>query len=256
MKRNTLLVLLASLLLTSCFNEGTLVSNPAPLMQYQYKPTEANLVALAKTYAEAINNNLQQKVIHPGLYADYGIALARLGCLDVANTMFNNEKTFFPNSAQYVDYLKRTLTPHQASNTNTDTTLINLSTLDTITITLTPEEIALQQQIESDPEYQKLQKQLAKEEKEQAAREAKEAKQQLAKAREAERKAQAREKAKLQKEREQAKKAETKAKAAAKKAADKEKAAAKKAAQKEREQAKKAAEKAKTDNGKQANSPS
>ena len=82
-------------MLAACYNEGRLVVNPAPLAQYQFKPTEARMLETAKAYAEAINQNLKQGAIHPGLYADYGVALARLGCLEQANTMFNNEKAFF-----------------------------------------------------------------------------------------------------------------------------------------------------------------
>lgn len=162
MKKITILAVFASLLATACYNEGILTTNPAPLMQHQFKPTQASLLAVAKTYAEAINDNLDHQRLHPGQYADYGVALAQLGCAQQANIMFNNEKMLFPNSIQYVDYLKKKLTPFYASDNHADTTHINLPTLDTIHITLTPEEIALQQQIESDPEYQRMQKQLQK----------------------------------------------------------------------------------------------
>lgn len=240
MKKVILIMLLPCCLLTACYNEGKLVVNPAPLAQYQFKPTEAKLLEAAKAYAEAINQNLDQHTVHPGLYADYGVALARLGCLQQANTMFNNEKTFFPNSTAYVDYLISRLTPHQAADKHIDTSHIDLKTLDTIRITLTPEEESILRQLESDPEYQKQLKQQLKEEKEQKALETKKAKRELAKAREAERKAKAKAKERAQKEKEAAKKAADKAKKQEAKAAEKAKREADRAKKKEAEAAKKA----------------
>ena len=231
--RKFILILLASCLLTACFNEGNLVVNPAPLAQYQFKPTEARLLAAAKAYADAINQNLDQHAIHPGLYADYGVALARLGCLEQANTMFNNEKAFFPNSTAYVDYLIATLTPHHVNDKHIDTSHIDLKTLDTIHITLTPEEVSIQRQIESDPEYQKMLKQQMKEEKEQKSLEAKKAKRELAKAKEKERKEKAKAKERNQKEKEAAKKAAEKAKKQEAKEAEKAKREAERAKKKE-----------------------
>ena len=84
MKKNIFWFLATTLLLTACYNEGTLVNNPAPLMHYQHKPTQVRLLALTKSYAEAINRNLEDKVVHPGQYADYGVALAKLGLLEAS----------------------------------------------------------------------------------------------------------------------------------------------------------------------------
>lgn len=232
MKRVFFWALITSLLAVSCYQEGKLVSNPAPLMYYQFKPTEAQLLAVTKTYAEAINQNLKTKLLHPGQYADYGVALARLGQLDRANVMFNNEKTLFPNSSLYVDFLKQTYVPAYMSDHRFDTSFIDVKALDSIHVTLTPEELALQQQIEADPEYQRMQKQLAKEEKEQQTAAMKKSREQQAKAKAAERKAAAKEKERQQKERAAAKKAAEKERAKAKKQAEKERAAAKKAAKK------------------------
>ena len=229
MKKIVLIMLLPCCLLTACYNEGQLVVNPAPLAQYEFKPTEARLLEVAKAYADAINQNLDQHTVHPGLYADYGVALGRLGCLEQANVMFNNEKTFFPNSTTYVDYLIKTLTPGQVDKKHIDTSHIDIKTLDTIRITLTPEEESIQRQLESDPEYQKMLKQQLKEEKEQKALETKKAKRELAKAKEKERKERAKAKERAQKEKEAAKKAAEKAKKQEAKAAEKAKREAEKA---------------------------
>ena len=159
----TVLCLLAAGLAAACSGEGSLVEVPATLMRYQHHPTEARLLALAKSYAEAINRNLEQQTPCPGQYADYGVALARLGQNTQANIMFNNEKMLFPNSSQYVDFLKQSLTPNQAADMRTDTTRINVEALDSIPITYTPEEEALRRQQAEDPEYKRQMKQKAQE---------------------------------------------------------------------------------------------
>lgn len=159
----TVLCVLAAGLAAACSGEGTLVEVPATLMRYQHHPTEARLLALAKSYAEAINRNLEQQTPCPGQYADYGVALARLGQNTQANIMFNNERLLFPNNSQYVDFLKQTLTPAQAADTRTDTTRIDVDALDSIRITYTPEEEALRRQQAEDPEYKRLMKQKAQE---------------------------------------------------------------------------------------------
>lgn len=158
-----LIAVAAGSLTVACSGEGSLVEVPATLMRYQHHPTEARLLALAKSYAEAINRNLEQQTPCPGQYADYGVALARLGRNTEANIMFNNEKMLFPNSSQYVDFLKQTLTPNQAADNRTDTTRIDVEALDSIPITYTPEEEALRRQQAEDPEYKRLMKQKAQE---------------------------------------------------------------------------------------------
>ncbi|MBR3412055.1 MAG: DUF4810 domain-containing protein [Bacteroidales bacterium] len=240
MKKLILVSLLVALLASACYNEGQLVVNPAPLTQYMFQPTESKLRDVAKAYAEAINYNLEKGTLHPGLYADYGVALARLGCIEQANVMFNNEKVFFPNSTAYVDYLISVLTPGMKAVSHIDTSRINIKTLDTIKVTLTPEEEAFQRQLDNDPEYQRLLKQQMKEEKEQKALETKKAKAEMAKAKEAERKAKAKAKEKAQKEKAAAKKEAEKARKQAAKEAEKAKKEAAKAKKKEAQAAAKA----------------
>ena len=249
MRRVVLAVMLTCTLATACYNEGTLVINPSPLAEYQVKPTESKLREVAKAYAEAINQNLEQGFLHPGLFADYGVALAKLGCMEQANIMFNNEKAFFPNSTAYVDYLIRRLTPSYVGTTHIDTSKIDIKTLDTIPVTLTPEEQAFQRQLDNDPEYQRMLKQQMKEEKEQKALEAKKAKKELAKAKEAERKEKAKAKEKAQKEKAAAKKEAEKARRKEAEAAQK----AKKEAEKAKKAAAKDAKKAKSSNESHSN---
>ena len=65
----------------------------------------------------------------------------------------------FPNSSLYVDFLKQTLAPNYMSDRTVDTSKIDLLLLDTIHVTLTPEEAALKQEMENDPEYKRMMKQ-------------------------------------------------------------------------------------------------
>lgn len=212
MKKYIIMLLLAGGLLAACVNDGTLVSEPTAVMQYQRNPTQARLLALAHAYAEAVNLNLDEGVAHPGLYADYGVALAQLGCPEQANIMFNNEKLFFPHSAPYVDMLKQTLTPAYAADTRTDTSHIDLATLDTIRVTLTAEELALQEQLANDPEYQKQLKQQQKEERAQQALTKQQEKKAKEKAKKEEKKAKEKAKKDAQRAKIEAKEAEKRAK--------------------------------------------
>ena len=189
LKYTLLALAMGCILATACIHQGNLVGVPATLMQYQHKPTEAKLLALAKSYAEAINQNLEQQAPCPGQYADYGIALAKLGCFEQANIMFNNEKMLFPNSSLYIDMLKQTLTPLQSADNHFDTSRIDLHTLDTIPITYTPEEEALRRQQADDPEFKRMLKEQAKEERERQAEAKRKAKKAETEAREARRQA-------------------------------------------------------------------
>ena len=209
MRRAGLLVFSFYLLATfaSCVSEGTLTEAPAALVMYQTKPSDSRLVEVAKSYAEAINANLGEGLIHPGLYAEYGVTLARLGCLQQANTMFNNELRFFPGSQWYIE-----VTPAFAADTLWDTTRINIKSLDTIPVTLTDEEEALQRQQASDPEYQRFIKAQQREEREQQAIEKEKTKKEQKRARQEEQKAKKKAREQAKREKEAAKRAEKQAK--------------------------------------------
>ena len=90
----------------------------------------------------------------------------------------------FPNSSLYVDMLKQTLVPELCNDNRFDTAKIDLKTLDTIAVTYTPEEEALLRQQAEDPEYKRLMKLQAQQERQQQAdakRKAKKAEQQARK---------------------------------------------------------------------------
>lgn len=206
---------LASLLVTGCISQGTLVENPSALRAYQQAPTQARRLELAKSYARAINSNIKEKAVRPGLYADYALVLADMGRWDEANVMLNNEKASFPSNTRYIEVMKQQLMPAFVGNNATCFDTIDMRIFDSIQVVLTPQEEAARLALENDPEYQAGLKAAAKAEKE-AAVKAKKA----------------------------AKKQEKKAKAKAKKAADKQKAADKKAADKAKKQEQRAKEEA------------
>lgn len=184
-----LLALLVAGLFTACVGEGKLVEVPTTLMQYQHHPTQARALSLAKSYAEAINQNLRAQTPFPGQYADYGVVLAQLGCTQQANLMFNNEKFLFPGSTRYIDLLRQTLTPNHLADNRVDTSQINQYTLDTIPITYTAEEQALIDQQNADPEYQRQLKLKAQEERQKQLSNRKKAQKEREKARKAQQKA-------------------------------------------------------------------
>lgn len=212
MKKCCLIILLAGTLAAACVSDGPLVGEPAALMQYRHDPTESKLLELARSYAESINGHLDNRTMRPGLYADYGVALARLGCKEAANTMFNNEAMLFPASAPCIIILKQTLVPELTSVVSPDTTHIVLSTLDTIRVSYTAQESAAIQAMQADPEYQKQLREQQKAEREQQAAAKKEAQKEKAKARAAEQKAKAKAKEEARKAKEEAKRAAQQAK--------------------------------------------
>lgn len=237
-------LLIAGGIVAGCAHQSTLVEVPATLMHYQHKPTEAKLLTLAKSYAEAINHNLEQQNPCPGQYADYGVALARLGCAEQANVMFNNEKFLFPNSSLYIDKLKQSLVPAYCTDNHTDTSRINIKTLDTIKITYTPEEEAILRQQADDPAFKQMLKEQAKIEREQQAEMNRKAKAEREKARKAEQRAQAKEREAAKRAKAEQQKAEREAIQKEREAAQKAKAEQKKAEQKAMKEAQKAKEKA------------
>lgn len=209
-------------------NLATSTSNPSQLLSYNSKPTQNHLLILAHEYQRAIQAVGDDYYVRPGLYADYAVALARLGYEEEAAAWFNKEAERFPVSKTYVDELKRTLVPQYANAKRVADTV-------SLTLPVPVDEEALAKEIARQsvpPTREELARERA-EAREQAAKEKKE----LQKEREQERKEAAKEKKQLQKEKEKAKKQAAKEKEAARKEALKEKEAARKQAMKEKEEA-------------------
>ena len=98
------------LLLASC--SGRYVGLPREeMLRYQTRPTYGNLHELATAYAQSINDALRADTLHPGMYADYGVALALLGHEKDACYMLNSEMATFPESEGTVKRLKQQMLP-------------------------------------------------------------------------------------------------------------------------------------------------
>jgi len=105
-----LTVLLAAAILAGC------ASNTAPKSMYNwdhYQPTiyeyyksdttpEQQIATLKATIDKAKASN---ELIPPGLHAHLGMLYANTGRPDLAMAEFNTEKTLFPESARFMDFL-------------------------------------------------------------------------------------------------------------------------------------------------------
>lgn len=89
----------------------------AEVLSYQTDATYGGLHVLAVAYAENINAAVKEDTLHPGMYADYGVALALMGHTGSANQMFNAEVRTFPESAGMVRRLKQHLMPELLHDT-------------------------------------------------------------------------------------------------------------------------------------------
>lgn len=103
-------ILLATLLLSAC--SGTYHGLPrAEMLAYQTYRTYGSLHALASAQAQAINDAVKADTLHPGQYADYGVALALMGHKSAACRMLNAEIKAFPESRSLVYRIKQRLMP-------------------------------------------------------------------------------------------------------------------------------------------------
>lgn len=103
-------ILLATLLLSAC--SGAYHGLPrAEMLAYQTYRTHGSLHALASAQAQAINNAVKDDTLHPGQYADYGVALALMGHKSAACRMLNAEIKAFPESRSMVYRIKQRLMP-------------------------------------------------------------------------------------------------------------------------------------------------
>lgn len=129
------------LLLASCqFSRYTAPFQPA-LLQYREYPSYLNLLLLARSYADEVNSHSDGHNVASGVYADFGIALARLGFAAEANAMFNNEILLYPSAKKYVTQLRANFTPSLLSDTSTAFGPYDTSKLDTLIVRNTPKPV-------------------------------------------------------------------------------------------------------------------
>ncbi len=90
-------IIAISLLLAGC--SGQYIGQPREAMlRYQTEPTYGALYELADAYAQTINAAVGVDTVHPGMFADYGVALALMGHNEEACRWLNAEAVAFPQS--------------------------------------------------------------------------------------------------------------------------------------------------------------
>lgn len=102
--------------LTACSGEYVGVPR-ADVLRYQTVSTYGALHELATSYARALNNAVRVDTLHPGMYAEYGVALALMGHTGTACRMLNAEMKAFPESRGIVTRIKQRLMPDMVADT-------------------------------------------------------------------------------------------------------------------------------------------
>lgn len=108
--KNIRYIALAALLLAGC--SGRYIGQPREAMLlYQTEPTYGSLYSLASAYADNINAAVAADTLHPGMYADYGVALALMGHNEEACRMMGVEVKAFPQSLGMMRRISARLLP-------------------------------------------------------------------------------------------------------------------------------------------------
>ena len=87
------------------------------MLDYQTNSTYGSLYALAASQAESINAAVKADTLHPGMYAEYGVALALMGHDGEACRMLNSEAKAVPESRRMVRRIKERLLPAMVDDT-------------------------------------------------------------------------------------------------------------------------------------------
>ena len=109
-------ILVATLLLAAC--AGSYKGVPrVEMLRLHTAPTYGALYDMASAYATALDAALDADTLHPGMYADYGVALALMGHHAEANRMLCAESKAFPQSRLMVERIRQHLLPDYAADT-------------------------------------------------------------------------------------------------------------------------------------------
>jgi hypothetical protein len=112
-------IVAVALFVAAC--SGQYVGMPrAEVLEYQTGSTYGSLYNLAAACAESINSAVKQDTLHPGMYAEYGVALALMGHDGEACRMLNAEVKAFPQSRYMVRRIKERLLPDMVDDTMAD----------------------------------------------------------------------------------------------------------------------------------------
>ena len=110
MMNKTKLIVMVTLMLAGC--SGRYIGQPREaVLAYQTEPTYGSLYTLATAYADNINAAVKADTLHPGMYSDYGVALALMGHNEEACRMLSVEVKAFPQSLGMMRRISARLLP-------------------------------------------------------------------------------------------------------------------------------------------------
>lgn len=106
----TLLIATTALLLTACAEKSSNIyywGNYQPSLYSYYQKSAAPEKEIETLNAVIQQAHAKNKPVAPGLRAQLGLLYVDTGHPDLAFEQFNAEKTAFPESAHYMDFLMR-----------------------------------------------------------------------------------------------------------------------------------------------------
>ena len=209
-------------IIMSCSHQKSIVQDPRMLFDYSLSPNDSTLAHLSEDYRLTIEKVKSDDSVKSGIYADYAVSLALAMRFDEADTFFDKEMAAYPESKQYVMFLKERMTSAAGRER-----VVKQRFQDSI-----DREKALKESLGNDFEFEKVRYPKGSKEYKQQQREKQAARKAKEKEKKAARKAKQKERDQMRDERD-----------SQKKASQKEREKQKKAAQKERDQQRKQAAK-------------
>ena len=94
----------------SCSHQKSIIQDPRMLLDYNLMPNDSTLAHLSDDYRTTIDKVKKRDSVKAGVYADYAVTLALAMRFDEADTFFDKEMASYPESRQYVTFLKDNMT--------------------------------------------------------------------------------------------------------------------------------------------------
>ncbi len=94
----------------SCSHQKSIIQDPRMLLDYALMPNDSTLTHLSNDYRTTIEKTGKRDSVKPGVYADYAVTMALLMKFDSADIYFDKEMASYPESRQYVEFLKQRMT--------------------------------------------------------------------------------------------------------------------------------------------------
>ncbi len=213
----------------SCSQQKSLIQDPRLMLDYTLTPNDSTLIHLSDDYRNTIEKVGKRDSVKSGIYADYAVSLALAMRFDEADTFFDKEMAAYPESKQYVMFLKE----HMTSAAGRER-VAKQRIQDSI-----DRDKAMKEALGNDFEFEKVRYPKGSKEYKQQQKEKKAARKAKEKEKKAARKAKQKEREQMRDERDSQKKASQKEREAQKKAAQKERDQQRKQAAKDRKAQKK-----------------